>query len=464
MKRRKFGLLAGGSLAAVAAVEAAEPALAQTFNPDPALLKTTLTPVGAERAGNADGSIPAWTGGLVSPPVPPDQAIAVQLFAGEQPLYQVDSSNMSQYANLLSPGTQALMTKSGLKLKVYQTHRPAAWPQYIIDNTAQNVTRAQLAPQGGRFGFTGGYAGPPFPIPDAANPLNAGAQIIWNHLVRWQTYQNYTKFSGGYVSTGNRVVLTFGGSSHFLCPYYDPAGTPETYDGYLTKLHEFFLAPAGSAGQEAIVWTSSNVLQQANITWTVVSGQGRVRKAPDEAYDTPNPSANGINNYDDASGFAGSPQKYDWRLIGKQEMLVPYNCNILQQAAATDVVQPGFPSPDFIRWEKHRVWVVEATLHPGERNTSARRRIYVDEDTWTILLADMYGADGNMVKTAAIYNHTIPSLPCTWEFAEAFWDMDTGDYTIIGSMHAPPYSNSEYLSTQSPELFDPQQMAASASF
>ena len=154
------------------------------------------------------------------------------------------------------------------------------------------------------------------------------------------------------MAYGNNVVLTFGGSSHFDCGYYDPNGSPATYDGYLSKLHEFYLAPAASAGGEAIVWTSSNVILKPNITWTVVTGQGRVRKAPDEAYDTPNPTSNGINNYDDASGFAGSPQKYDWKLIGKQEMLVPYNCNAIHLATAAEFVQPYRPNPDYIRWGK----------------------------------------------------------------------------------------------------------------
>lgn len=110
------------------------------------------------------------------------------------------------------------------------------------------------------------------------------------------------------------------------------------------------------------------------------------------------------------------------------------------------------------------MWVVEATLHPGERNTTARRVCYIDEDTWTILLTDMYDADNNMVKTAAIYNRAVAALPGTLEIAEAFWNTQTGDYCITGNMRVPPYSNEEYLAPQAPSLFDAEQMAASASF
>jgi len=453
--------MTGSTLAASAALR---PAHAQTAAPDPSPLTTTLTPLGAERAGNADGSIPAWTGGVVSAPLPPNQSVEIPMFEDEQPIYTVDAGNMAQYASLLNAGTRLLMTRYGLKIRVFQTHRTAAVPQYVADNTTQNVTRARLEPVGGRFGFNGAYAGTPFPIIDTTDPYVGGAQVIWNHLVQWLGYSHWSKFSPGFVVTNGNVVLTFGGSVRFICPYYDPNGSAESYAGYYTKEHAYFLAPAASNGGEAIVWTSSNTYEKPDITWSLVNGQGRVRKAPDEAYDTPNPSANGINNYDDASGFAGSPHKYDWKLIGKQEMLVPYNCNAIALSTGQELVGPAFPNADLIRWEKHRVWVVEAVLHPGERNTTRRRMCYMDEDTWMIVLTDMYDVDDNMVKTAAVYNSCLPSLPGTLQSAQAFWQVSTGDYTFIGNCKYAPYSDDLFLAPQNLNIFDPQQMAASASF
>ena len=101
--------------------------------------------MGAELAGNADGSIPAWTGGLVSPPLPPSQPVAVHLFEDEQPLYTVSAANMAQYSALLTEGTKAQMNEVWLLASRYsQTHRTAAMPQYIYDNMAKNVTRSKL--------------------------------------------------------------------------------------------------------------------------------------------------------------------------------------------------------------------------------------------------------------------------------------------------------------------------------
>jgi len=460
MNRRKFGLLSTSSVAAAAL----QPALAQTSAPDPSLLKTTLTPLGAERAGNADGSIPAWTGGIFSAPLPPTTPVDVPMFNDEQPLYTVNASNMAQYESMLTPGTQALINNFGLSLKVYQTHRTAAAPQYLYDNTAANATRAKLDPNGGRLGFSGAYGGVPFPILDTSDPFAAGAQVIWNHLLNWDRYSYYGQFTPGYVIASGQRVLSFGGSVHQVYPYYDPNGSLETYEGYFSKLYNYSVAPAASNGQEALVWVSSNTTIKPDITWSVVNGQGRVRKAPDEAYDTPNPSANGIGNYDDASGFAGSPEKYDWKLIGKQEMLTPYNNNMLHFQNADILLGPHFPNPDIVRWEKHRLWVVEATLHPGERNTSARRRLYVDEDTWLAVMVDCYDAQNVLVKTIVNYNRVVPALPGTIQHGYALWNVQTGDYTYIGTIKQPPYPHNEYMVKLPPEMFDPQQMAASASF
>ena len=56
-----------------------------------------LTPVGAERAGNADGTIPEWTGGVTTPPAgwEPGQK-RIDLFADDKILFTIDASNVDQ--------------------------------------------------------------------------------------------------------------------------------------------------------------------------------------------------------------------------------------------------------------------------------------------------------------------------------------------------------------------------------
>ena len=461
MKRRDFGLLAGTSLATAAM---ATPALAQSAAPDPTLLTTTLTPLGGERAGNADGSIPAWTGGLVSPPLPDTVPVETRLFEDEQPLYTVDASNMAQYADMLSEGTKFQITNYGYSLKVFQTHRTAAAPQYVYDNTAKNVTRAQLDPRGGRFGFTGAVGGPPFPIIDTSDPLVAGSQIIWNKLTAWYTYADYSLANPGCVVINGEIILVAATTGYFIYPYYAPDVTPENYEGYFSKLHVRDVAPGAVVGQETLVWHSTNVNLNPDIVWTLLNGQGRIRKAPNEAFDSPNPEGNGIDSVDEAQCFYGNPSQYNWTLVAKKEMLIPYNNNKMAFSTVQDLCQPHFLNPDIVRWEKHRVWVIEANLAPGNHNVNAKRRYYIDEDSWWGVLGEGYDDNGNMVKGYGLFLFCVPSYPASCELAETVQSFLTGDYTFNGNITYAPYNEEFYNANPPPSEFEPEEMAAKASF
>jgi len=461
MKRRDFALLASSSLVTIAGVQGAR---AQSATPDPALLTTTLTPMGAERAGNADGSIPAWTGGLVSPPLPPGTPVSVKLFEDEQPLYTITATNMAQYADLLNPATQCQIQKFGMTVNVFKTHRTAAAPQYVYDNTAKNAVSAKLDPRGGRFGFTGAYGGVPFPIIDTADPLIGGAQLIWNHLTAWYDFSDISTFSPGCVVIGGKLTLVAGTVSRTIYPYFDPNGSLETFDGYYSKAHYYDKAPGSVVGQETLTWHSTNVSQNPDIVWTLLNGQGRVRKAPNEAFDAPNPESDGITELDENSGFYGNPSQYDWSYIEKKEMLVPYNCNSQLFATMEDLCGEHFVNPQYVRWEKHRVWVVEANLHPGIHNVNIKRRFYIDEDSWYILLGEGYDGNSTLWKAYVIYNACIPSVPGTVEQQTVTYALLSGDYSINGNVGYGNITNNKYEQSQAAALFEPQEMAANASF
>src|SRR3990167_8464228 len=159
-------LCAQQSLAAVTAEEATK-------------LKGELTPLGAERAGNADGSIPAWTGGMTTP-IPGDKPGGRRSdpFQNEKPLFTINASNAAQYADKLTDGTRAMLAKypDSYRLDVYQTHRTAAAPQWVYDNTLTNASRARID----NDVVVGAFGGIPFPIP------TSGAEVMWNHLLRWR--------------------------------------------------------------------------------------------------------------------------------------------------------------------------------------------------------------------------------------------------------------------------------------
>jgi hypothetical protein len=166
--------------AAAALAAFALPAMAELPAAELAKLGTTLTPLGAEKAGNAAGTIPAWTGGITEPVAGykpggwyPDP------FASDKPLFTIDAKNMEQYKDHLPLGAMDMMRKyPDYKMVVYPTHRSASFPACHYEETKSCAAKARLAPGGnGVEGCTGGV---PFPIPQNGN------EAIWNTLLRYR--------------------------------------------------------------------------------------------------------------------------------------------------------------------------------------------------------------------------------------------------------------------------------------
>jgi len=463
MNRRNFNLLAGGSMFAIAGVGGR--AFGQAGG-SAALLETTLTPLGAERAGNAAGTIPAWTGGFSEVPSSwnPATQMLPDFFADDPILYTVDSSNMAQYADLLSEAVQVQIQKYGMKLNVYKTRRTACAPQYVYDNTASNVATAQLAPGGGRLGFSGAYGGTPFPIPNTSVPLDAGAQIMWNHVQRWNGV-GYTLQSVDYSISNGQKTISGASIDHYYFPYYEPKGSLATFNGINQQTHENLTGPATIVGEEIVTRYYTNSLVHPNITWETLQGQGRVRKAPEIQYDTPASTQDDICNYDEFNGFSGDLHQYDWNYVKKQEMLIPYNCNKLRHADPEQVIGAYFIDPSVIRWELHRVWVVEATVHPGMRNTLARRRVYFDEDSWMVALSDCYDANNKIYHLDVNYFVAMPNMPGVFPLFNLTYNVQTGDWTQLTAVWGTPPCNVPIVfGAFASGEFDPQSMAAAASY
>ncbi len=459
MKRRTLGLLAGTSLATLKFRKV----MAQT-SVDPSLLTTTLTPVGAERAGNADGSIPAWTGGYTTLPEGwrPGQAMP-DFFSGEQPIATINASNMAQHAGRLTDGVMALMTKYGFSIKVYPTHRTAAAPQSVYDNIAKNAVSAQLDPGGPRMGFKSAFGGIPFPMPDTNDPLSAGAQIIWNHNSRWAGY-GYMAINWAYVVNNGSLVLASKNAITADYPFYSLSSNAANFGGIQYRYLDDVTGPSNLIGTQSLTYSTTD---GPTIAWELLNGQGRVRKAPEVSFDTPSSYTDGVSNYDEYFGFTGALLKYDWKFITKKEMYVPYNNNGLVLVEPQQAHLTHFLDPNLVRWELHRVWVVEATLHPGERNVLARRRYYVDEDTWIIAHGDAWDANGTLYHVNTCYNLVRPDLPGTVLGNNAVTNLQTGDFaTITGNWNERAIPTLRYYDEipNAKSTFDPESMAASAQY
>jgi len=416
-----------------------------------ARLKTDLTPLGAEKAGNKDGSIPPWTGGYTTP-VAGDKPGGRRgdPFKDEKPVYSITAKNADQHADKLSDGTKALLKKypDTYRVDVYKTHRTAAAPQWVYDNTFKNATRAKLEGEA----LSGAYGGIPFPVP------KSGAEVMWNHVLRWRGTSWQFHMDAYQLTADGKAVLTTDGVGDQQMPYYLPDGSPEKFGG------EFWLVKLVSSGPpiragEAIVGRENLDFTKSQ-AWVYLTGQRRVRKLPNPCCDTPTPAAAGVMSFDEIEVFTGRLDRFDWKLLGKKEMVVPYNGNrLLQPRTDAEVLGAHHLNPDFVRWELHRVWVVEATLRDGKRHQAPKSRYYCDEDTWTCLLADRWDANGQLWKTVWAQTFVAPDLPGLVVGSFGFNDLLSGT-AFVSNLYNAKAAHYPIVRPYPDSAFTPDAMAA----
>lgn len=378
-----------------------------------AKLNAALTPMGAERAGNADGSIPAWSGGG-----DPD------VFAGDKPRFSITARNMAQHADKLSDGDKALLTKypATYRIDVYPTRRTASAPQWVYDRTARNAATA-AATDGGN-GIKGAFGGAPFPLP------RTGAEVMWNHLLSWEGVAASYSFAAWTVTADGRKVLGTEADQLVQHPYYDIAREAEWNGDYLW-LKQTATGPSFKVGHAVLLRDNVDPLNRRRQAWEYLTGQRRVRKAPVIAYDTPDLVISGIGNVDEAFVFMGALDRYDWKILGKKELYVPYNNNRLTRHGADEALGPQHLNPDLVRFELHRVWVVEGTLANGKRHVTPRRRYYVDEDCWCAVSGDSWDAEGKLWKHYYGLTLLVPEIPALVNSVNwGLYNFQSGSYVL----------------------------------
>ncbi|MCP4236893.1 MAG: DUF1329 domain-containing protein [Aestuariibacter sp.] len=423
---KKIGFIA----AALTVALTAAPVQAKVSSADAAKLGTELTPLGGEKAGNADGSIPAWNGGLTSAPAGYTEGdFHPDPYAGEAPLFTITGANYKEHAEFLSDGLIKMFETypDSFKLPVYKTHRSASNPQFVYDATKANATRAELLDGGN--GMSGAAVGIPFPIP--ANGLEA----IWNHIARYRG-QAVQRNGGQAAVTAGGDYNVIGFDEQLLIQYSQENATPETLleNNVLFMFKQKVTKPARLAGTALLVHETLDQIKEPRKAWTYNTGQRRVRLAPNIAYDTPGTAADGLRTTDDFDMFNGSPNRYNWELKGKKEMYVAYNNYKLHSNTATysDILKPNHVNPDLTRWEKHRVWVVEATLKDEFRHIYQKRVFFIDEDSWQIQLADMYDNRGELYRVAVAYGVNYYEVPTHWSTLDVYHDLNSRRYLAIG--------------------------------
>jgi hypothetical protein len=390
------------------------------------LLETgDLTPMGAEKAGTKDGVIPAWTGGWTK--APPDWkgpgTRAVDPFPEDKPKFTITAENLAQYKAKLTAGQIALFARypKTYKMNVYQTRRTAGAPKFIYEATYQNALKADLGGNG--EALVGAITGIPFPIP------KTGHEPIWNHKVRFRG-ESVRRWNNQFATT------TAGGYNHVkiredvLFPYNKKGATPEGLNNVIIYFLQIVESPARLAGTVTLVHETMDQIKEPRRAWQYNPGQRRLRRAPNVGYDNPGTAADGLRTNDQTDTFNGAMDRYSWKIVGKKELYIPYNSYKLHsdQYKYKDIVTKNHINQDLARYELHRVWVVDATLKQGTSHIYARRTFYLDEDSWQIVLVDVYDRRNQLWRWQEAHAAMAYDQPFMAPVAETIYDMQGNRY------------------------------------
>ncbi|MDH3924904.1 MAG: DUF1329 domain-containing protein, partial [Xanthomonadales bacterium] len=413
-------------------------------------LQEDLTPMGSERAGNADGTIPEWTGGITSPPAgysPGDHH--PNPWPEDKPLFRIDGTNYQQYADKLSVGQQATFAKypDTYYMDVYQSRRSTSFPEHIYEMTAKNAATARLAENG--EGVLDAAEGFPFPFPENAY------ELMWNHKLKYKGVGG-TRYNTQIAPTANGSFSVTVIREELLGLYYKRGVTIADINNILLYFFQEVESPARLAGNILLVHETLNQQELARQAWIYNPGQRRVRRAPNVAYDNPGTASDGLRTNDMTDMFNGAMDRFDWKVIGKQEMYIPYNSYGAHAEGVTpdDFVRPGHLNPELMRYELHRVWVVEANLKDGMRHINPKRTFYLDEDSYQIVLIDHYDARGQLWRASEGHCINYYDVPTYWSTIEAHYDLQSGRYVAQGFDNTMPVNT--FNVEMQPGQFTPQ--------
>ena len=430
---------------------AAGPASAKVSAQEAARLGKDLTPNGAERAGNKDGTIPAWSGGLTTaPPCFKPGGRYCDPFSSDQPLYTITAANAAQYEAKLSPGQRAMFQKyPNYKMLVYPSRRTLALPQHVYEATAQNAVRAELAGNG--EAVTGAAIGIPFPIPAG------GYEPIWNHKLRYRG-------EGGRHYNNQFAVTTTGDYSQvtlredIALSYSKRTATPDNLENVSIYFLQVVTVPPRLAGTILLVHETMDQVKEPRRAWQYNPGQRRLRRAPNVGYDNPGTAADGLRTNDQTDSYNGAMDRYTWKIVGKREMYVPYNAYVLHDGKYkyADIMKKGHINQDLPRYELHRVWVVDSVTKPGTTHIYKRRTFYIDEDSWSMVLVDIYDRRDQLWRWQEAHSVQAYDKPFPAPALETIYDLQSNRYLAQALNNEDPENVEKEFST---EYFQPSNVS-----
>ena len=394
-------------------------------------LGEVLTPFGSILGGNIDRSIPAWTGGISKPEAKSGEH-HTDLFKDEEPILVIDSDNLEKYSKNLTAGQLKMFNSfsDSYSMNIYPSYRTHAMPDWVNKNSIENAKSSSLSKKG--TGVINAYGGIAFPILHGSNSDQA-LQTMWNHMTRWRGIYVVRRTSEIAVNR-NGQFNTVINQQEVLFNFHVPGKAFDDLDNKLLYYITFTVSPARLAGGALLVHETLDQTIQKREAWDYNAGQRRVRRAPNLAYDSPLASSNHIAAIDEVDMYNGAPDRYSWNYKGLSERYIPYNNYKINEKGRqySDMLKPGHIDPEFVRWEKHRVHVVEATLKKQSRHVYAKRTFYIDEDSWSIAMSEQYDRRGEMLHFNMSLLKNFYELPGVFTSADVIHDLQSQKYFVHG--------------------------------
>ena len=395
-------------------------------------LTNELTPFGAIKQGNGK-EIPDWTGEIVDS-------------TEDKSLFIISKDNYQSYKDHLTVGQLAMFEKYGesFNMPIYPTLRTSIAPDWVYENTLSNANTTELNKD--NTGFINAKAGIPFPVPQSA------LDVYFNHVSRWRGLQVENRASDAVVfKKGNFTLYTRESLVRF-------DGYNEDIESkYFVSLIAKVLAPATKSGDGVLVLEPLDQVNESRAAWLWDKGRRRVIRAPNVAYDSPVQSASSLRTVDDTDLINGAPDHFDWKMLEKKEIYIPYNNEALssKNLRYKDILHKGHINPELTRYELHRVWVIEATLKDKWRHVYSKRRFYIDEDSWQVMAVDQYNKQGKLWRVSLSYTKFFEEMPGIFPVINVFHDLISEQYHVMGLQNEEKTNNKFNGEIAKDNLFTP---------
>ncbi|TDU28055.1 uncharacterized protein DUF1329 [Panacagrimonas perspica] len=403
--------------------------IAKVTEEDAQQLRNRLTPMGAERAGDEDGTIPEWRGGMTAPP---PCYVAGGRYCDphpeDKPYVTITTGTREEWRDYLSAGHIALLeaNRKTFQMNLYPSRRTFANPGAVYDAAYQNAIKATLSPGGNAVREA--RIAVPFPMP------TAGAEVVWNHRLRWRgpAYRRVLT-QASVTPSGEATLLSLREDADF--PY---ARGELGEDGVAQQWLWVVLLPERLQGYLMMVKDSIDGDGVPLTAWRQQPREGevarRMRKSRMFGFDNNMMLSDDLRFEDQLDGFFGSPERYTWRIVARRPMVVPYNSYALHSGRKTlrSIIRPAHLDPALVRYELHRVWVVEAELKPQALHRHKRRTFYFDEDSWQLLMVDLYDRTDKLWRFQEIHPLMAYDRATLMPAVEVQYDLASSRYLLQG--------------------------------